>query len=285
MFNLPKYLFLLFLVISVFSCNLVITFVNEYDEIPETGPKESVFPTPEPTIVPSDASSPYPTMEPTFVPTGEPTLEPTIEPAIVPTAEPTPEPTTEATIVPTTEPTGDPGATSEPYEILFDTGSASGWFGGDDSNPRNVGYGQGVYIDNYVVITDFSFYFTSSFDYPYNPEFTGHEVVLRLHIRDASGVVMGEYDCVVPASFSGGWVTWSDLDWSAVMGETLIFTAFLVDGYNTMLSSGAAGDMDAGYLNGSRYSNTGYTDTEMTEWAGWGVHPWDSWFWLRGYVQ
>lgn len=75
------------------------------------------------------------------------------------------------------------------------------------------------------------------------------------------------------------------MSWPAVTGETLIFTAYVVDGYNNTLSSSANGDADATYAGGVRYNKTGTSDADMNNWSGWNTHPWDSWFWLQGYLQ
>ncbi|MBN2443845.1 MAG: hypothetical protein JXJ04_20960 [Spirochaetales bacterium] len=307
-----KYVFIiLFFILALYSCNFVINIIDENTIIPEEQPGEFTpspiadtpvptaertdspwtEPTPDFTMEPTIEPTPDPTIEPTIVPTMDPTIEPTpdptMEPTIVPTTDPTPTPTADPTIEPTAEPTAEPtpGNTGDPYEIIFDAGAAIGWFGGDDGSPRNVGNGQGVYIDNTIMITNFSFYFTSPFDYSVSPDFMGHEVTLRLQIRDFSGNIMTHYDTIVPAPFSGGWVTWSGLNWPAGIGETLIFTTYLVDGYSTMLTSGVAADSGAGYSQGQMYSISGTTNATMDEWSNWGTHTWDSWFWLQGYVQ
>ncbi|MBN2829492.1 MAG: caspase family protein, partial [Candidatus Cloacimonetes bacterium] len=172
------------------------------------------------------------------------------------------------------------------YEIKFDILNASGWFGGDDrsdSGPRDIGNGQSVYIDSDIVLKQFSFYFTNMFDYNENPEFIGHEVTLVLNIRNSDGIIISTHQAIVPASFSGGWITWSDIDLNVLAQSTLIFTCYQVGAYDSFqYCNGIGSDADAGYGGGIRYTKEGTGDSDMEIWTGWEEHPWDSDFWLQG---
>ena len=77
---------------------------------------------------------------------------------------------------------------SQSYEILFDVNNASGWYGGDDrpGNQRNVADAQSVIIDQPIILESYSVRFARGFDFAQNPTSTGHEVTLRLRLRDWS---------------------------------------------------------------------------------------------------
>jgi len=178
---------------------------------------------------------------------------------------------------------------AQSYEILFDTHNASGWYGGDNRvlfGPRDIGVGQSVLIDSAITINSFAYDFTSRFDFAENPDGFGHEVTLTLNIRDESGVVLQTEQVVVPASYEGGWITWSDINMNVTANTTLIFTTYLVGAYDlNEYTSGHKSDANAGYLEGERYVKSGTGDADMELWPGWDVHPWDSNFWLQGTIQ
>jgi hypothetical protein len=174
------------------------------------------------------------------------------------------------------------------YEILHDTLSATGWYGGDNGagGPRTVGVGQGVRIDTSIILTDFSFHFDTRFDYVMNPDGFGHDVTLVLNIRDSSGVILQTVAILVSASFEGGWVTWTDINMSVDEGTLLIFTTYLMGAYDlNQYTSSHGSDQFALYTPGHRYSKDGTSDAQMEEWTDWGVHPWDSMFWLQGTIM
>jgi hypothetical protein len=172
------------------------------------------------------------------------------------------------------------------YEILFDTFNASGWFGGDNrptNGPRHVGVAQSVLIDSAIILNSFAFDFTGRFDYVLNPDGFGHEVTLTLNIRNDTGVILQTEQVVVPASYEGGWITWSDINMNVAENTTLIFSAYLIGAYDTcQYTTGHKCDSNAGFLEGERYVKVGVSDADMELWTGWSVHPWDSNFWLQG---
>jgi len=172
------------------------------------------------------------------------------------------------------------------YLIVFDEYNASGWFGGDDRashGPRNIGVGQSVYIDSSIVVHQFAFYFTHRFDYPENPEGVGHEVTLALNIRDELGSILKTVHTTVPDSFSGGWISWPNINVAAERNSTLIFTAYLLGAYDiNQYMTGNASDANAGYPGGVRYTKSGTSDSDMEYWSGWNIHVWDSNFKLEG---
>ena len=178
---------------------------------------------------------------------------------------------------------------AQSYEILFDTHNASGWYGGDNrvaNGPRDIGVGQSVLIDTAIIINSFAYDFTSRFDYAENPDGFGHEVTLTLNIRDESGIILQTEQAVVPASYEGGWITWSDMNMNVAANTTLIFTTYLVGAYDlNQYTTGHKSDANAGYLEGIRYVKSGTGDADMELWPGWNVHPWDSNFWLQGTLQ
>ncbi len=178
---------------------------------------------------------------------------------------------------------------AQSYEIIFDTFNASGWFGGDNravGGPRHVGVGQSVLIDSAITLNSFAFDFTSRFDFPENPDGFGHEVTLTLNIRDESGVILQTEQVVVPASYVGGWITWSNINMNVAANTTMIFTTYLVGAFDVNQYFNAnKSDAGAGYLESVRYSKNGTSDSEMELWADWSVHSWDSNFWLQGTLQ
>jgi len=175
---------------------------------------------------------------------------------------------------------------AQSYEILFDTFNASGWFGGDNrviGGPRDIGVGQSVLIDSAITLNSFAFDFTSRFDFAENPDGFGHEVTLTLNIRDESGVIIQTEQVVVPASYQGGWITWSNINMNVAANTTLIFTTYLVGAYDVnQYFNSHKSDLNAGYLEGVRYVKIGTSDADMELWPGWNVHIWDSNFWLQG---
>ncbi len=175
---------------------------------------------------------------------------------------------------------------AQSYEILFDTHNASGWFGGDNRpgfGPRHVGVGQSVLIDTARTLNSFAFDFTGRFDYAENPDGFGHEVTLTLNIRDELGVILQTEQVVIPASYEGGWITWSDINMNVDANTTMIFTVYLVGAYDlNQYRTGNKADGNAGYLEGERFSKVGISDADMELWTDWFLHSWDSNFWLQG---
>jgi len=175
---------------------------------------------------------------------------------------------------------------AQSYEILFDTYNASGWFGGDNrptNGPRHVGVAQSVLIDSAIILNSFAFDFTSRFDYVINPDGFGHEVTLTLNIRNDTGVILQTEQVVVPASYEGGWITWSNINMNVAANTTLIFSAYLVGAYDTnQYTTAHKCDSNAGFLEGERYVKQGISDADMELWTDWFAHPWDSNFWLQG---
>jgi hypothetical protein len=172
------------------------------------------------------------------------------------------------------------------YEIRHDTISASGWFGGDNrqgANHRSVGVGQSVLIDSAIALVSFAFNFTNYFDYPANPDFMGHEVTLKLNVRDSTGRILKTDSVIVPAAFPGGWVTWTNLDLAVQANTRLIFTSYLVGASTThQYFTGQAADAYSLYLQGDRYAKEDTTDTTMDAWSDWVKVSWDSAFLLEG---
>jgi hypothetical protein len=176
-------------------------------------------------------------------------------------------------------------AFSQSYEILFNVQTASGWYGGDDrpGSQRNVADAQSVTIDEPINLESYSVFFTSSFDFVQNPTGTGHEVTLRLHIRDSVGNVLQTKDLVLADTFSGGWATWSAINLNINASGKYIFSHYLVGGFDSLqVSSGISCDVNAGYSGGERYGKYVINDSDAVSWDNWSNHPWDANFWLTG---
>ncbi|MDZ7291769.1 MAG: T9SS type A sorting domain-containing protein [candidate division KSB1 bacterium] len=172
------------------------------------------------------------------------------------------------------------------YEIKHETVNAYGWFGGDNrpNQRRTVGVGQSVLIDTAMTVRNFAFYFRGPFDYAANPEGRGHAVTLTLNVRDATGAILKTLPVAVADTFSAGWVTWSGINLAVAANTTLIFTCYLVGGFDVNPYTASHGaDANQGYVDGVRYGKNGMSDADMEAWTDWVVHPsWDSAFRLQG---
>lgn len=171
------------------------------------------------------------------------------------------------------------------YEVRHEIMNASGWFGGDNrpGNTRSVGVAQSVQIDTPVTLNSFSFYFTNRFDYALNPDGFGHEVTLKLTVRDSLGNAVESYNTVVPASFEGGWVEWAGLNLIIPSPAQVIFSAYLIGATTTHeYWTGQSSDLNAGYSGGFRYVKEDNNDAAMDDWTDWIQHSWDSAFRLAG---
>lgn len=178
-----------------------------------------------------------------------------------------------------------PSAQAAPHEILYDVRQGSGFFGGDDraGQERSVGVGQAVLVDTQMLVESFAFDFLLAFDFVENPAGSGHAVDLTLDVRDDAGNVLTTAVANVAASFTSGWVTWTNLDLNVSAGTLLIFTCYLNGAYDTNeVTSNQVCDSAAGYTDGDRYVKFGTDDADMDDWSGWNVHAWDSNFWLQG---
>ncbi len=179
-----------------------------------------------------------------------------------------------------------PAALAGGYEILYDTRSGSGWYGGDDRagiSPRDIGGGQSVLVEADIVLNSFSFFFATRFDFAENPDNAGHEVTLTLNVRNQSGTTLRTVDLTLPNTYSGGWATWTGIDLAVDAGTTLIFTSYLNGAYDTLqVYNSHASDTASGYANGTRYTKSGTGDADMEQWSGWNPHSWDAMFWLQG---
>jgi hypothetical protein len=176
-------------------------------------------------------------------------------------------------------------STAQNYEIKFDTLSASGWFGGDNrpGQQRNVAVAQSVFIEEPITLESFAFYFTAPFDSALNGTGTGHDVLLKLHIRDSLGTILQANQIFVGDTFYGGWITWSNINLDLTDAGKYIFSAYLVGGYDSNMVYSAQGcDQYGGYLGGERYSKYVTNDQEAEIWGDWSPHSWDSNFWLTG---
>lgn len=176
-------------------------------------------------------------------------------------------------------------AIAQTYEITFDTVSASGWYGGDDRPgfQRNVADAQSITIEQAIKLESYSVRFISQFDYAQNPSGVGHEVTLRLRIRDSLGVVLHAQDLVLPDTFSGGWATWEEINYNIDQTGKYIFSHHLVGGYDSLqVYSGIACDFNAGYAGGERFVKYVVNDSDAVSWSDWSSNAWDGNFILIG---
>ncbi len=177
---------------------------------------------------------------------------------------------------------------AQSYEVKFDSINAYGWFGGDNRpmQQRTVGVGQSVLIDTSITLNSFSFYFRGPFDFAANPEGHGHDVTLTLNVRDSLGVILRTVQVVVPDTFQTGWVTWSNIALEVSSNTALIFTTYLVGGFDAnQYTASHAAHVQEGYPGGVRFAKDGTSDADMENWADWVQVSWDSAFWLQGTIR
>ena len=176
---------------------------------------------------------------------------------------------------------------AQSYEIFFDVQTASGWYGGDDrpGNQRNVADAQSITIDQPIKIESYAVHFTSRFDFAQNPTGSGHEVTLRLRVRDSLGIVLLTQDMILADTFSGGWATWQSLNVNVNQPGKYIFSHHLVGGYDSLqVYSGISCDFNSGYSAGERYGKYVVNDSDAVFWGDWSAHPWDANFHLKGTI-
>jgi hypothetical protein len=174
---------------------------------------------------------------------------------------------------------------SQTYEILFDVNNASGWYGGDDrpGNQRNVADAQSVTIYQPINLESFAVRFSGKFDFAQNPTGTGHEVTLRLRIRDSIGTVLHTQDLVLADTFSGGWAAWESINYNINQPGKFIFSHHLVGGYDSLqVNTGIVSDFNGGYSGGERYAKYVVNDSDAMFWGDWSMSPWDANFHLIG---
>ncbi len=176
---------------------------------------------------------------------------------------------------------------SQNYEIKLDSANAYGWFGGDNrpGQQRNVAVAQSVTIEEPINLQSFAFYFTTPFDSAINKLFSGHEVSLKLQIRDSIGSILKTSEVVVADTFSSGWIKWEDLDFNIPDTGKYIFSSYLIGGYDSVqLMSSQACDLNEGYSRGERYAKYVVNDSDAAEWGDWSLSSWDANFWLSGNI-
>jgi hypothetical protein len=185
-----------------------------------------------------------------------------------------------------------PDTTTTNIIISFEVSNASRWFGGDNRSifePRNISAGQSISFQQNFEPDSFSVKFSHTFDYSENSENTGHDVDLKLIIRNLDGSIINSIIKHVESTFTGGWVTFDLTSLNILLEENseYVFTWYLIDGYNNGLMSGASADADAGFLYGSGYIGGVYNATDDIEdwnnWARWNSEEaWDFNFRLYG---
>lgn len=174
---------------------------------------------------------------------------------------------------------------AQSYEILFDIRTASGWYGGDNrpGNQRNVADAQSVTIEQPIKLESYAVHFGGIFDFAQNPTGSGHEVTLRLRVRDSLGTVLHTQDLVLPDTFSGGWATWDSINFNLNQPGKYIFSHHLVGGYDSLqVHNSISCDLNAGYPGGERYGKYVVNDSDAVIWGDWSSHPWDANFHLKG---
>ncbi|MBO9582673.1 MAG: DUF5018 domain-containing protein [Flavobacterium sp.] len=144
--------------------------------------------------------------------------------------------------------------------------NTSKWFGGDNRTDapdilafdRNVGTGQAVIVDKSLVPSTFSIRFLEGFTYYVGKQKYNKPVTLKLIIKDASLNVLATTTTEVSENFNGGLVPFDlqSLNLYLEAKKAYTFYWYLVDGDKLGVSSGSAGNTNAG--SGFCY-NSGYS--------------------------
>ena len=162
--------------------------------------------------------------------------------------------------------------------ITFDNypSVATVWFGGDDRasyGPRNMVYGQSVKFPFNLEVDYFAVPFTGNFDYVENHEGVGHEVDVRLLVKDINGTEMGAKTFTIPSTFNGGWYSFSisELNIELISNNTYVFMLYVVDGYTNGLKNGIKFDSNGTYINGKQFrtNSSDATNSYIENWDNW----------------
>lgn len=179
--------------------------------------------------------------------------------------------------------------TSDNYTISYNGGTASGWFGGDDSSglaPRNVGVGFGITMPVSTVIDQVGYEFNAlSSDSGGQLPAT---MTMRMDVRDAGGDIIK----TLTREFGPGeWVVAPDffivnnVDLVAMEGETYLFTFYIEEAHLTPYPrAGARGASGTSDPNAFRLTGTGNTGNgfDLGPWASWSTHSWRPHYYLNG---
>jgi hypothetical protein len=181
-------------------------------------------------------------------------------------------------------------ATSDNYTISYNGGTASGWFGGDDSSglaPRNVGVGFGFTMPVSTVIDQVGYEFTTLSSDSGDP--LPATLTMVVDVRDAGGVIIKTLTRI----FTPG--EWDDpnsdffivdgVDLVALEGETYIFTFYIEDAHLAPYpGSGARGASGTTDPNAFRLTGTGNSGNsfDLVSWASWSTHTWRPHYFLSG---
>jgi hypothetical protein len=153
---------------------------------------------------------------------------------------------------------------------------SSRWFGGDDrdldhdGDPdiRSVGGGQTFKIDAPVTVAAVELAFSNAFRSAATG--TPHPTGVAVDVRDANGNVLKSASQIVPATFTGGWISWN-------MSVTLqpglyVLTAYVPGVFSgENYSNGIVLDFNAGNPDGTAYHKERTTAGSMQAWTGWSV--------------
>ena len=157
------------------------------------------------------------------------------------------------------------------YENSINLGSSL--FGGRTTDAVGLGQG-GINIPNGYTLKTFGVYLTSGF---------GSNVSLRLDLRDTSnpGTILKTRTLNLSSSFSGGWIYWTGIDYTATTATSYILTSFMYGASGTNIySSMRAETSTASNPAGLAYECIGTTDAYMGTWTNWTSKPiaWDFWY-------
>tara|TARA_R110002072_G_scaffold174802_11_gene330458 strand:+ start:318 stop:1490 length:1173 start_codon:yes stop_codon:yes gene_type:complete len=176
------------------------------------------------------------------------------------------------------------------FSQTCDEMNASKWFGGDNRTTvpdilpfdRNVGTGQTLIFENDFSPTFFGIHLLNGFRYfegdiPYN------EILeLKLNIKNVNGSILSTVNTIVPANFSGGFITF-DLTNQYIFFEEntpYIFQWYLIDGELLGVTSSSPGNNDdalTGFcFNGGYSGQSKVSENSTLDDAGvWFEHSWN----------
>lgn len=179
--------------------------------------------------------------------------------------------------------------TSDNYTVSYNAGSASGWFGGDDSSglaPRNVGVGFGITMPVSTVVNQVGYEFNALSSDSGDP--LPATMTMRVNVRDSGG---GIIKTLIRDFAPAEWVVAPDffivdnVDLVAMQGETYIFTFHIEEAhlapYPQAGARGASGTTDpyAFRVTGTGNSGNGF---DLESWASWSTHTWRPHYFLSG---
>ncbi|MBW2733758.1 MAG: hypothetical protein JRH20_15325, partial [Deltaproteobacteria bacterium] len=146
----------------------------------------------------------------------------------------------------------------------FETGTNSGYFGGDASPMRNVGNGQSVVPSANLLVSSFALNFTGTFH-------NTNEEVLTLNLRRRDGTILETFEAPLAPTYSGGWFPWDMGGIVLCDNEEYVFTAHVKNGLGRDIATGIRANASGGFNDGQGYAAVITTSPQSLD-------DWDEWY-------